>query len=249
MTASVGDNIGSCILLDIEGTTTPVDFVYEVLFPYARARVKDYLARRFDSEDVRSDIALLREEHAGDVRKGLAPPSLSDESDEALIDSITSYIHWLMDRDRKSTPSKSLQGKIWEDGYRTGELKGQVFADVPAAFEEWRRQGKQICIYSSGSVLAQKLLFAHTESGDLTGYIAEYFDTNIGAKKESKSYRRIAYTLQRPPSEILFISDVPDELDAARTAGLETALSLRPGNRPLPSPTDHRLIHTFDELL
>ena len=249
MTVPRGDNTASCILLDIEGTTTPIDFIYEVLFPYARARVKDYLARRFAAEDVLLDIAHLREEHAEDARKGADPPSLSDENDEAMIDSITAYIHWLMDRDRKSTPLKSLQGKIWEDGYRTDDLKGKVFADVAPAFEEWRRQGKQICIYSSGSVLAQKLLFAHTESGDLTGYIEDYFDTNVGAKKEAESYRRIAYALQRPASEILFISDVTDELDAARIAGLQTALSLRPGNHPVSDERDHKSIHTFDELL
>ena len=236
-----------CILLDIEGTTTPIDFVYQVLFPFARTHVKDYLARHWDAADVQRDVAQLREEQTADAEQGLAPPEISAGSDQ--IESAVAYIHWLMDRDRKSTPLKSLQGKIWEEGYQAGELLSQVFDDVPPAMKHWHKQGKRICIYSSGSVLAQKLLFAHTVSGDLTPLLSGYFDTTVGAKADADSYRRIATNLQLPPEEIVFISDVIAELNAAHAAGLQGILSLRPGNRPQ-SPSDlFKTIHTFTELV
>jgi enolase-phosphatase E1 len=248
MTTRLRDTPISCILLDVEGTTTPIDFVYQILFPYARARMKNFLAEHFSSDEVRADIARLRQEHDEDARRGLEPPPQQDDSPEAQLESMTAYIYWLMDRDRKSTPLKSLQGKIWEEGYRTGELRGQVFDDVPPAFQRWRQQQKDICIFSSGSVLAQKLLFAHTSAGDLTKWIRDYFDTRIGAKADPESYRRIAAALQRPPSEIVFLSDVTTELDAAQSAGMQPRLCLRPGNRSQPNPSAHAVIHTFDEL-
>src|SRR5262249_22946443 len=148
----------------------------------------------------------------------------------------------------KSTPLKSLQGKIWEEGYRTGQLCGQVFEDVPRAFDRWREQGKQIYIYSSGSVLAQKLLFSNTEAGNLTPLISGYFDTNIGLKKDAGSYRRIADKLGRLPSEILFVSDVAAELDAAAKAGLQVVLCSRPGHELPAGPLNYTAIETFDEL-
>lgn len=238
----------SGILLDIEGTTTSIDFVYQVLFPYARDRMKKFLAEHFSSEEVRADIARLREEHAEDKRQGLEPPVLRDQPPEAQLESIVAYLHWLMDRDRKSTPLKSLQGKIWEEGYRTGELRGQVFADVPPALERWSQQKKGIYIFSSGSVLAQKLLFAHTTAGDLTRFIRGYFDTNIGAKRDPESYQRIASAIEKPPSEIAFFSDVTAELDAAQSAGMQTVLCVRPGNHPQPGASAHTVIHSFDEV-
>lgn len=236
------------ILLDIEGTTTPIAFVHQVLFPYARERAGAYLKRRFDSEDVQADLSALRQEQSTDLSLGLDPPVIKDDSSDKLIESAESYILWLMDRDRKSTPLKSLQGKIWEEGYRTGELKGQVFADVRPAFERWRQQEKLICIYSSGSVLAQKLLFAHTTAGDLTEFISGYFDTNFGAKIESGSYRRIAESLRLPPDEVVFVSDVTKELDAAEEAGMRTVLSLRPGNQTQPGADSYFAVDTFDDL-
>jgi enolase-phosphatase E1 len=154
-----------------------------------------------------------------------------------------------MARDRKSTPLKSLQGKIWEEGYREGELRSQVFEDVPAAFKRWREQLKDIWIYSSGSVLAQKLLFAHTDAGDLTGFIGGYFDTNIGAKHDADSYLRIAAALERQPYEIVFVSDRMIELDAAAFAGLEVLLCMRPGNDPQIAPHTRAMVHSFDEVL
>jgi enolase-phosphatase E1 len=234
--------------LDIEGTTTPLDFVYHVLFPFARTQARDFLRRNLHSAGVRPDVVDLCREHVADRSRGLAPPPLLEYSSDVDIDSIVAYIHWLMDQDRKSTPLKALQGKIWEAGYRSGELKSQVFSDVPSAFSRWRQQGKKIATFSSGSVLAQKLLFAHTETGDLTPYITAYFDTTTGPKAETDSYGRIAEALERLPGEVVFVSDVVAELDAARSAGMATALAARPGNRPQPPGHTHPLILSFDEL-
>lgn len=229
-------------LLDIEGTTTPIDFVYQVLFPYARAHVRAYLAGH--SEEVSSEIATLLEENAEDARSGLNPPLIEEDGP---IDTLTAYIHWLMDRDRKTTALKSLQGKIWDEGYSKGELRSQVFEDVPRAFTRWRQQGKAICIYSSGSVLAQKLLFANTEAGDLTGHIGAFFDTRVGGKKDVESYARIASELNLAPRELAFISDVTAELDAANAAGFDTVLCVRPGNHSQPA-TAHPVIQSFDQI-
>ena len=236
------------ILLDIEGTTTPIDFVYNVLFPFARARMEAFLREHLSDKEIRAAIASLREEHAADEQQGFNPPPLRDQSEEGQLVSIVAYIHWLMDRDRKSTPLKSIQGRIWEYGYRMGELRGQVFGDVPAAFERWREHNKEIRIFSSGSVLAQKLLFANTEAGDLTKLISGYFDTNIGAKGDAESYRRISNDFGLAASEIVFISDVTEELNAARSANMQTRLCLRPGNRPQPLGSSHPTIRSFDEL-
>ena len=149
------------ILLDIEGTTTPIAFVHEVLFSYARDHAKDFLASNVDADD----ITRLREEHAADVSNGEHPPA-----------ELAAYVEWLIARDRKSTGLKSLQGKIWRQGYLDGSLKSQVYADVAPAFARWRTRGLSISIFSSGSVLAQQLLFAHTDAGDLTKFIDQYFD-------------------------------------------------------------------------
>ncbi|HKP86680.1 MAG TPA: acireductone synthase [Blastocatellia bacterium] len=238
----------SVILLDIEGTTTPIDFVYETLFPYARARVESFLAEHVSDEETQADIAGLVDEHARDARLGLDPPALEDQSDEARLRSIAAYVEWLMDQDRKSTPLKSLQGRIWEAGYIAGELKSQVYDDVPPAMARWHGRRKDICIYSSGSVLAQKLLFAHTEAGDLTAFIRDYFDTKVGAKREAESYLRIASLLDRAPRDIVFVSDVTAELDAARAAEFQTLLCERPGNHPQPV-SSHAVIRTFDALI
>ena len=224
------------ILLDIEGTTTPITFVHDVLFSYARGQVRDYLAQHFDDEDVQSDIRLLRND----------PDNEGFPADD--LEAIVAYLNRLIDLDRKSTGLKSLQGRIWREGYADGSLRAQVFPDVAPAFARWRKAGLTVSIFSSGSVLAQKLLFAHTEAGDLTPFIGHYFDTAVGKKGEAESYRRIAEALGLQPSEILFVSDVVAELAAAREAGMETALSLRPGNQPQDSAEQFRQINTFDEL-
>lgn len=152
-----------------------------------------------------------------------------------------------MDLDRKSTGLKSLQGKIWEAGYRSGELRGQVYPDVPTAFARWRGQGREVAIFSSGSVQAQQCLFANTTAGDLTPFIRAYFDTTTGPKAAAQSYERIAAALERSPSEVLFLSDVSAELDAARRAGMRTALCVRAGGST-PEAGGHRVVETFADL-
>lgn len=215
------------ILLDIEGTTTPVDFVFGVLFPYARDRVASFLASQGQVSEVQADLVLLRQEYATEVP---APdlPAWSDTDPAAAVP----YIHYLMDCDRKSTGLKSLQGKLWNQGYAEGTLKSQLFEDVKPAIERWHRAGKRIYIYSSGSIQAQKLLFGNTEVGDLTPLLQGYFDTTTGPKKEAASYQQITAAIALPPAQILFISDVTAELKAAQAAGLQTLLSQRPGNVP-----------------
>jgi enolase-phosphatase E1 len=152
-----------------------------------------------------------------------------------------------MDRDRKSTGLKSLQGKIWEEGYRSGELKGEVYPDVLPALERWREQGIDIAIFSSGSVQAQRSLFRKSVAGDLTRFIRACFDTTTGAKGEPESYARIAAALERSPTEVLFISDIGAELDAAQAAGMRTALCVR-GLGSVQPTVGHPVIHAFDQL-
>ena len=230
------------VLLDIEGTTTPIDFVHRTLFGYARARVSEFLDRHWDDPEVRADIARLEAEHAAETSSHPAPPPWREDAV-----GVVAYIHWLMDRDRKSTGLKSLQGKIWEEGYRRGELRGEVYPDVTPALERWRREGIDIAIFSSGSVQAQRSLFTSVATGDLTRFIVAYFDTTTGPKAAPESYGRIAAALERSPSEVLFVSDVGAELDAARTAGMRTALCVRtPGSAP--STAAHPVIHAFDQL-
>ena len=228
------------ILLDIEGTTTPIAFVHDVLFSYARAHVNEYLTQHRD--ETAADVAQLRDEHAHETEQ--PPPLNKDDGTESIV----AYVNWLIDRDRKSTGLKSLQGKIWREGYRQGTLKSQVFDDVRPAFERWKERNQRISIFSSGSSLAQQLLFAYTEAGDLTRFISDYFDTNIGRKADPESYHRIAKTIGLEPHEILFISDVVGELEAANTAGMRTVLSIRPGNQPQPNADRFTTIHTFDEV-
>ncbi len=227
------------LLLDVEGTTTPVDFVYRTLFPYARARLASHLAEHWADERTRADVARLEAEHR---EHSDSAPAWRDEPE-----AVTAYLAWLMDQDRKSTGLKSVQGRIWEEGYRRGELRGAVYPDVPSAFERWRRAGRRIAIFSSGSVLAQRLLFANSGAGDLTGFIDAYFDTTTGPKREPASYRRIADALSLAPERVLFLSDVAAELDAARTSGMATALSLREGAEP-PSGHSHVVIRSFEEV-
>jgi enolase-phosphatase E1 len=191
-------------------------------------------------------VSLFLEQHWNDpeVRADLARLGGEPADDPAAV---AARVHWLMDQDKKSTGLKSLQGKIWEEGYRTGELRGEVYPDVPPALERWRRQAIDIAIFSSGSVQAQRSLFASTTGGDLTRFIRAYFDTTTGPKTAPDSYARIAAALERSPSEVLFLSDVGAELDAARAAGMRTALCVRtPGSAPPVGA--HPVIRTFDDL-
>jgi enolase-phosphatase E1 len=226
------------LLLDIEGTTTPIEFVHQVLFPYARAHAAEYLARNQDSADVLEALALLRDERAAEVR-------LKPDTTYVVLE----YVYSLMDRDKKSPGLKALQGLIWQDGYTSGELRGQVYPDVVPAFERWRARGLDIYIYSSGSVLAQQLLFGSTEAGDLTAFLKGYFDTAVGPKVSPDSYCVIAARIHVPPQEILFVSDVRGELDAARTSGMRTALCVRGSGDGPPGSASHPVIRSFAEIV
>ena len=237
------------LLLDIEGTTTPIDFVYGTLFPFARARVEPFLRESSQREDVQADVEGLRREHTAEALQAAGLPPWRDDSPEASIVSAVWYVNWLMERDRKSTALKSLQGKIWEEGYRSGQLRGQVYADVAPALARWRRQGRAIGIFSSGSVLGQKLLFGNSTAGDLTPYVDFYFDTTTGAKQEGESYRRIAAGMNVSPAQVLFLSDVVAELEAARATGMDTAWCVR---REHPGGVEPRgalrIVRSFEEV-
>jgi enolase-phosphatase E1 len=234
------------LVLDIEGTTTPMAFVHEVLFPYARTHLAGFLrdpehASLFD--ELAPRFAAERTTEPADAG---APPWQDDTPDDRL-NSVIVYAGWLMDLDRKSPALKALQGRIWEGGYRTGQIRGAVYPDVPVAMKRWHENGLAIAIYSSGSVLAQRLIFSMTDEGDLTRFISHFFDTGVGPKKSSESYTRIAGQLGEPV-HILFISDVAEELDAAKAAGFQVALAVRPDHFP-PNPSGYDQVETFDDLL
>ncbi|MGD9629707.1 MAG: acireductone synthase [Pyrinomonadaceae bacterium] len=219
------------ILLDIEGTTTPIDFVHKVLFPYAKERVGKYVEMQFGR--LSDEISQLVDESSHDA-------TYTVPVDPTEPGSVSAYLEYLIDVDRKSTPLKAIQGNIWKEGYASGDLRSVVFADVPAAFRRWSAAGKVIAIYSSGSVLAQRLLFRHTDHGDLSPFIANYFDTNTGPKRASESYGAIAGELGISPGNVLFLSDVADELDAASNAGMDTVHVVRDGHAA--GQTQHRVV-------
>lgn len=191
------------IVTDIEGTTSSLSFVKDVLFPYAYKNLPDYV---WDNE---AEITTLLD----DVRTEERNPDLSLEE---VIEVLLRYI----DDDKKVTPLKTLQGMIWAEGYKSGELEGHVYDDALVGLNRWKNHGVDLYVYSSGSVSAQKLLFSHTKNGDLTPLFSGYFDTNIGGKKESESYEKIADQINIPVSEILFLSDSLDEISAAAAAGM-----------------------------
>lgn len=232
-------------LLDIEGTVAPISFVTELLFPYARAHFSRFLEENGGDAGVRADLELLAEENRAESESGC--PTFASPKDELRWDSALSYLLWLMDRDRKSTALKSLQGKIWKAGFESGELKSTLFADVPAALERWTA-GARVGIYSSGSVEAQQLLFRYSNFGDLTPLLSGYFDTRTGVKTASASYAAIADAMGVAPEEVLFFSDVLRELDPAREAGCQTRLVVREGNVPVEDAHGHTGVESFDVL-
>ena len=242
MTVSVSALQTRALLLDIEGTTTPIAFVYQILFPFARAHAAAYLQRAGESAACRAAIAQLREERAKESRRSAEGAKAVSPAD------ILEYVFSLMDRDKKSPGLKALQGLIWQDGYKSGELRGQVYPDVPPAFKRWRAGGLDIHIYSSGSVLAQQLLFGSTDAGDLSRFLKGYFDTAVGPKTSPDSYRVVSEQIHVAPAEVLFVSDVVQELDAARTGGMRTALCVRGADAPPGSGSDP-VIRSFDGIV
>jgi len=219
------------LVTDIEGTTSSLSFVKDVLFPYSRAHIGAFL--RCHAEE--AEVAPLLEEARAEARA----------SRLELGQLISTLERWI-DEDRKVTPLKALQGLIWEAGYREGAFRGHIYADAAAALRRWKKAGLALYVYSSGSVRAQRLLFAHTDYGDLTPLFSGYFDTRTGAKGDPVSYRRIAAELGLPPHDLLFLSDVEGELDAARTAGLKTVWLVRGGRRDPQAP--HRQVRDFSEV-
>lgn len=233
------------MLLDVEGTTTPISFVTDTLFPYARQHGREFILSHLAAEEIQEALFKLREENAADRVEGA--PVIEGDAQNSIEQTIRYYL-WLIDADRKSTPLKTIQGRVWDEGYARGDLRSIVFADVPPALKRWHDERRTIAIYSSGSVLAQEQLFRHTMQGDLTPLIDAYFDTRTGGKKQADSYRKIAQGLEVPANEILFVSDSERELDAASTAGMRTAFSDRSGNPTHPRSSDHPVIRSFDEL-
>ena len=218
------------VLTDIEGTTGSIAFVRDVLFPYAHAHLAAFVAAHAGDAAVR---ALLAE---------AAAIAGSDPLDDAAI--VATLRAWI-DADRKITPLKALQGMIWADGYARGDLRGHVYDDAVRELRVWHAAGVPLAIYSSGSIVAQQLLFRHSIAGDLTPLFAAYFDTTSGAKTERASYARIAAALRIAPEDGLFLSDAAGELDAARAAGWRTLQLVRAGTTPV---ADHERVVSFTEI-
>jgi enolase-phosphatase E1 len=217
------------IVTDIEGTTSSLSFVKDVLFPYARARLPVFVQTHRNRPDVRAILA--------QVGDSVGTP-LDDEA------AIAQLVRWI-DDDKKITPLKALQGLIWEQGYRERDFTGHVYDDAVTRLRHWHEEGYRLYVYSSGSVRAQQLLFGYSDHGDLTPLFSGYFDTTVGGKKEPASYREIANRIELPFDQILFLSDVKDELDAAKTAGLQTYWLVRDGGG---DAALHPLARRFDEI-
>lgn len=218
------------IVTDIEGTTSSLSFVKDVLFPYARRHLAAFVREHAAEPAVRAELAATGE---------AAGRALND--DEA----VSQLLCWI-DEDRKITPLKALQGMIWEAGYRRGDFRGHVYEDAARRLRAWKEHGLALYVFSSGSVQAQKLLFGYSDFGDLTPLFSGYFDTAIGAKREAESYRRIAQRIGTAPGEILFLSDIREELDAARAAGFATCWLVRDGAPPNDPP--HPVARDFDAI-
>lgn len=217
------------ILTDIEGTTSSIRFVTDVLFPYARQHLPDYVRAHADQPDVAEQVQAVRDEIG-----------LPDADLERVIETL---LQWIAE-DRKATPLKALQGLVWEQAYRSGEVKGHVYPDAVAALQQWHDAGLDLFVYSSGSIHAQKLIFGYSEAGDLTPLFSGYFDTTSGGKRDKESYCTIARALNLPAQQILFLSDVVEELDAAATAGMATWGLVRDGGRL----GRHRLAQDFSQI-
>lgn len=220
------------IVTDIEGTTSSISFVRDVLFPYARKRLPAFIETHGDRSEVQHWLHEAAKE-AGYV--------------EATRQEVVELLLRWIDEDRKSTALKALQGMIWQEGYEAGDYQAHMYPEVAARLRAWRAEGLRLYVYSSGSVPAQKLFFGYSEAGDLTPLFAGYFDTETGPKRERISYERIADAIGEQPEHLLFLSDIVEELDAARGAGLRTAWLVRPPH-PLPAQSQHPAFADFDAI-
>ena len=220
------------IVTDIEGTTSSLDFVRDVLFPFARKRLPAFVETHGDRPDVQHWL------HEAAREAGM----IEAERQEV----VELLLQWIA-QDRKSTGLKALQGMIWKEGYESGAYRAHVYPEVAARLRAWRADGLRLYVYSSGSVPAQQLFFRYSEAGDLTPLFAGYFDTETGPKREAQSYRRIAEAVGEEPRHLLFLSDIVEELDAARAAGFQTAWLVREP-QPLPEAASHRVYRDFDAI-
>lgn len=250
------------VVLDIEGTTTPITFVKDVLFPYAAQHCLRFLTTNANTSETQSDIAALAKQALQDIADKVACPVLSDAAFVAfcqaavfnsvsseMLEKLSEYVQWNIAQDRKISSLKQLQGHIWLAGYESGELVSIVFDDIPRFFKRMKNAGAQLSIYSSGSRQAQHLLFRYSNHGDLRKMLSCYFDTSIGHKRTSNSYKEILLTLGADsPSDVLFLTDVYEEAEAASEVGLEVILSVREGNAPLPEIHPFRTVTTFDDI-
>ena len=229
---------GQVILLDVEGTTSSIDFVHDVLFGYAKEHVATFLQEHSHDPKVYEIAQTLAQETGldADIRS-------SSGCTQVVLATID-----LMNKDVKSTPLKALQGIIWKTGFQSGQLVAHVFDDVPPSLASWSTSGIDIRIYSSGSIEAQKLFFGHTAAGDLTQHLRGHYDTTTGPKREQESYSKIANDIRVKPEHILFLSDIGAELDAARASGMNTGATIRPGNQPFESLYDHEQINSFTDV-
>jgi enolase-phosphatase E1 len=237
---------GRVILLDIEGTTSSVRFVYDEMFPYVRRELAEFLEHQAGRDDV---LKAARQIAADAGKASLRDLVGSDDlTSDAAQQRLTNEVLRQMDADLKATGLKELQGLVWEDGFKSGALLAHVYDEVPDVLRRWKLAGYELRIYSSGSIQAQKLFFGHTVSGNLLPLLSGHYDTTIGSKREADSYRRIVSDLGCPAREVLFLSDIVPELDAAQEAGLQTMLVLRPGNAPQENTAGHPSLRSFDEL-
>ncbi len=262
-TANLITSKARCILLDIEGTTSAISFVYDVLFPFARTELRDYLRANWHSKDVQKAVTYLAadlghasaEEWFKSAGVHQADPDCVGDSDretdkatqKAHQDMVASEVERLMNADVKSTGLKELQGLIWAVGYAAGKLSSHVFDDVAPSLKDWKNSGVDLRIFSSGSINAQKVFFKHTKNGALSEYLSGYYDTTTGPKREPTSYKLIAKDAGFTTGEVLFLSDVEPELQAAHDAGMQVALVVRPGNATLESE-NFPVITSFDQI-
>ncbi|MCW7460575.1 acireductone synthase [Leptospira limi] len=224
-------------LLDIEGTTAPITFVHEILFPYAKKHIHSFLKNYQFSEEKWKEIQIeyQKDFFSNDpsfIQKFMVENSNDQIPKELSINMVSLYFEYLIEKDRKFGPLKEVQGKIWKEGYESHEIKSTVYEDVPKFLKQSIQEGKQNHVYSSGSVEAQVLIYQYSVLGDLREYFTSYFDTAVGGKREKESYLRIANTLSALPSEIRFFTDIVEEADAASVAGMQVVILNRPGNLP-----------------
>ena len=218
------------VVTDIEGTTTSLSFVKDVLFPYAREHMQAFVGQHADDPKVREQLDAVCKEVGNDL------------SDQQIV---AQLVQWI-DEDKKITPLKALQGMIWESGYKSGDYTGHVYDDAVVYLKQWHAQGIKLYVFSSGSVQAQKLIYGYSDAGDLTPLFSGYFDTRIGSKREVSAYQHIVQEIGEPADNVVFLSDIKEELDAAKAAGMQTVWLAR--DTEINPMADHKQVKNFNEI-